>query len=76
MYQEDSQQHGPASQLHLLSISFKCPAQRWYLPLGPSKGSVCLVMDLLDIKQGLPARLMMCQLLLQQILPEVSLMAS
>lgn len=69
-----SQQLGPTSQLHLLS--FTHPAQRWHLPLGSSTGKVCPIMGFLHIQQNFYSRLMMCQLLLQQILPEVSQMAS
>lgn len=69
-----SHQLSPTSQLHLLS--FTCPAQRWHLPLGSSMGKVFLIMGFLHIKENFCSRLMMCQLLLQQILPALSQMAS
>jgi len=74
--QEGTQQLGPTSQLQLLSISFTCPAQRRHLPLQSSMGKICLILDFLHIEWDLHFRLTMCQLLLQQILPEVSQMAS
>lgn len=39
-------------------------------------GKVCPIMDFFHIEQNLHSRLMMCQLLLQQILPKVSQVAS